>query len=520
VICLRLNIIKKNRRNNNKNNQQMQQQQPQQQNQDSTALNTENLKNMLGSSEDIKWRDIILNENTALSIKLVYIEGLVNSSDVSDYVIKPLLELPPFQQAKTLEDVIKLLKDGTIYYSSQSSTTDINKAAEKLISGSSVLLFDTQNIAFIFDTKGLDKRSITEPSVENVNKGPKDTFIENYRTNTATIRSKIKVPDLVFESMVIGDRTKTTVSIVYIKSITNDNIVNQVRDRVKTLKVDGVLTTSIIEDILSEDLTNTLPQVVSTERPDIFCADILEGRVGILADGLPFGFIVPATLNQFMQTSEDYARKSIVSSLIRIIRYSSLMLSIFLPGFYVAVTTFHFEFIPTNIVLFIAKSREGVAFPASIEAIALIIAFEILFEAGLRIPKSVGMTISIVGTLVVGQAAVDAKLISPSMLVVIAMASVASFTIPNQDFSNAVRLWRIIVTLFSSLLGLIGFVFSLILLTYEACRISPYGVPYLSPFVGNDGRAMLHDSLIRLPSSLNKVRPNALKPKDAVRRGS
>lgn len=511
---MRLNIIKKNKKN-------IKEIENKQQNQDtSTLLNYTNLKNILGESEDIKWRDLVLNQNSDMCIKLVYIDGLVNSSDISDYVIKPLLELESFKQAKNLDDVIKLLQDGTIYFASQSSTTDINKASAEVVSGAAILLFESQNTAFIFETKGVDKRSIMEPAVENVNKGPKDSFIENYRTNTATVRSKLKVPDLMFESMVIGDRTRTTVSIVYIKSITSDEILKKIREKLQSLNVDNVLTTSIIEDVMSEDETSTLPQILTTERPDTFCADILEGRAGILVDGLPFGFIVPGTLNQFMQTPEDYSRRFVVSSFIRIIRFTSLLLGVFLPGFYVAVTTFHSEFIPTNIILFIAKSREGVAFPVAVEALGMIIAFEILFEAGLRIPKSVGMTVSIVGTLVVGQAAVDAKLVSPSILVVIAMASIASFTLPNQDFSNSVRLWRIIVTIFSACAGLVGLVISIIILSYELCRLTPFGVPYMSPFVGNEGKHVLNDTIFRFPSKYNLKRPECLKPKDVVRRGN
>ena len=358
-----------------------------------------------------------------------------------------------------------------------------------------------------------------EPTIENVNKGPRDSFIENYRTNTATVRRKIKVPDLVIEQMTIGERTKTTVAIVYIKSITNEELIKMARDRLNSVVTDNVLTTSIVEDALSDNMKSTLPQVVSTERPDKFSADIIEGRVGILIDGLPFGFIIPATFNQFMQTPEDYSRKFIISSFIRIIRFGSLIMATFLPALYVAITTFHPEMIPTNVVLFIAKSREGVAFPIAFEALGLLIAFEILYEAGLRIPKSVGQTVSIVGTLVVGQAAVEAKLVSPSIVVVIAATAIASFTIPNQDFSNFVRLWRIGCTILGIFLGLLGVVFSIIILAFELCKMESFGVSYMTPFVGNDGNGLLKDTFFRAPLKFNKMRPASLKTKDPKRQG-
>jgi spore germination protein KA len=371
----------------------------------------------------------------------------------------------------------------------------------------------------MFDTKGFEKRAMMEPTVENVNKGPRDSFIENYRTNTATIRRKIKSPDLMIEHQVIGTRTQTSVAIVYIKSITNDQILQETKNRLNAMQMDNLLSTSIIEDALSNYIACTFPQVVTTERPDKFSADILEGRVGIIVDGIPFGFVVPATFNQLMQTPEDYSRKSVISSFIRIIRHISLIMAIFFPALYVAITTFHLELIPTNIILFIAKSREGVAFPVAIETIALLIAFEILYEAGLRIPKSVGQTVSIVGTLVVGQAAVEAKLISPSVIVVVAMTIIASFTVPNQDFANAIRLWRLVSTVAGIFLGLLGVVCIIILLIYELCKLNPFGVPYMAPYAGIDGQNMLTDSIIRIPAKDNIMRPVALNPKDSKRRG-
>lgn len=510
---MRLNIIKRVKKKEKKVTEKKQ-------NVDTTnLLNIENLKNALGNSEDIKIRNILINNNTAMPVDLIYIDGLVNSSDVSNYVIKPLIQDKKIAGAKNLEEVIKLIQEGVLYFAAQIMTNDINKVISEITSASSVLLFSEQNTAFIFDTKGFDKRAMMEPTNENVSKGPKDSFIENYRTNTATIRRKIKDPTLVIEQRIIGERTKSVIGIVFIKSIANDQLVQMVRDRLDTINTDNVLTTSTIEDALSDDLKSILPQVNTTERPDKFSADIIEGRVGIIVDGIPFGFIVPGTFNQFMQTPEDYSRKSMVSSFIRVIRFASLVLAIFLPALYVAITTFHPEMIPTNIALFIAKSREGVAFPAAVETLGLIIAFEILYEAGLRIPKSVGQTVSIVGTLVVGQAAVEAKLVSPSVVVIIAATAIASFTIPSQDFSNFVRLWRILSTVFGIVLGLLGVVISIILMTFSVCKLESFGVSYMSPFVGNDGKEMLNDTFFRIPNIFNKVRPNVLKTKDAKRRG-
>lgn len=240
---------------------------------------------------------------------------------------------------------------------------------------------------------------------------------------------------------------------------------------------------------------------------------------GIIVDGIPFGLIVPGTFIQFMQTPEDYSRKYIVGSLIRMIRFISLFISLTLPALYIAITTFHPEMIPTNLALFIAKSREGVVLPIAIEAISMLVVFEILYEAGLRVPKTIGQAVSIVGTLVVGQAAVEAKLVSPSVVVVIAMTSISAFTMPNQDLNSAVRLWRLVLAISGTLLGLVGVVISSILFTFKLCKLESFGVSYLSPFVGNDGKDIINDTIFRIPLKFNKIRPSSLKSKNVKRQG-
>lgn len=483
------------------------------------VLNIENLKNAMGDSEDIKFREILVNSNTAIPVNFICIEGIVNSADISNYVIKPLMQDNKIQGAQNAEEVINLIQNGVLYYASQSKTNDLNKVVDELLAGSAVLLFSDQNTAFIFDVKGFENRSMLEPTVENVTKGPKDSFVENYRTNTATVRRKIKTKDLVIESMILGKQTHTSIAIVYIKSILNDQILDEIRKRLSAINTDNVLTTSIIEDALSDNLNCIFPQVVSTERPDKFCADVIEGRAGIIVDGIPFGFVVPGTFVQFLQTPEDYSKKVIVSSILRIVRMFAMTISLMLPALYIAITTFQPEMIPTNLALFIAKSREGVTFPVAIETLGMLVAFEILYEAGLRVPRTVGQAVSIVGTLVVGQAAVEAKLVSPSIVVIIAMTSIAGFTIPNQDVANAIRVWRLVFAVLGTMLGLIGIVMSIILLTFTLCKLDSFGVPYMSPFVGNEGRDMLKDTILKIPPKYNKLRPNMLETKNVKRQG-
>lgn len=483
-------------------------------------LTEKNIEILLGNSGDLKKREVYINTaKKELKVKLYYIDGLSNTSDISAYVIKPLLEREIFSKCITEKAVLEIIENGGIYFSSLSVTNDVEKAVQEILNGSSVIVFDKITTAVIFDTKKFDKRTVTEPTVENATKGAKDSFIENYRSNTATIRRKIKSKDLVIEEMIIGKQSNTPIGIVYMSNITNEDLINSVKERINKINVDQALTTSILEEYLSDDIKCVFPQVVTTERPDVFCADILEGRVGIIVDGIPFSFIVPGTMVEFMQASEDYSRKSVVATIIRIIRFTSLFIALFLPGMYISITMYHPEMIPTNLATFIARSREGVTFPIPIETILMLCMFEILFEAGLRIPKTVGQAVSIVGTLVVGQAAVEAKLVSPPVVVIVAITIIASFAMPNQDFSNATRIWRMLFTIFSAVFGLIGVVMATILFVYKLCKLESFGVPYLSPFVSVDTRGMFKDSIFRVPYIDNIKRPEELNVKNKVRVG-
>jgi spore germination protein KA len=369
-----------------------------------------------------------------------------------------------------------------------------------------------------FDIKGFRERGITEPTGENVIKGAKDSFVENLRTNTASIRMKMKNVRLVIEETRIGRQTSTRIGIVYIKGITNVHIVDELKKRLGKLDTEAVLTTGIIEEAIIDHKLSPFPQVITTERPDKFCSCIVEGRVGILVDGLPVTIIIPGTFEAFLQAPEDYSQSFIVNSIIRFLRYTLMFVTLFLPGFYISVSTFHIEMIPTDLALAITASKEGVPFLIFIEVIFMLLAFEVLVEAGLRLPKNIGQAVSVVGAVVVGQAAVEARLVSPAVVVTIAVTAISSFTMPNQDFSNALRLWRFIFAIFSSIIGLYGLSIGAIILLHHLANIEVFGVPYLTPFVGGDGKNM-QDAVFRFPFSAQRKRPTSLRTTNKKRRG-
>lgn len=317
----------------------------------------------------------------------------------------------------------------------------------------------------------------------------------------------------------MGKQSRTSVSIVYMDNIADKELVEEVKERLLNINIDHALQAGFVEEFIIDHRMTAFPLVVYTERPDKFSANILSGRVGIIIDGLPIGIIAPGTFVQFLQAPEDYAQNWIVSSLINVIRYMMLLVALFLPAFYIAVTTFHQEMIPSELAIAISASKEGVPFPSFIEVLIMLLAFEVLLEAGLRLPKAIGQSVSIVGAIVVGQAAVEARLISPAVLVAIAFTAIASFTIPNQDFSNAIRTWRLLMALSSSILGLYGLSICTLYLLNHLCKMESFGVPYLSPFVSCEGRQIVYDAFLRLPLWYHKSRPRELRTVNKRRQG-
>jgi len=289
-----------------------------------------------------------------------------------------------------------------------------------------------------------------------------------------------------------------------------------VKQRLEAIDIDRVLDAGVIEGAIVDDKYSAFPQIQYTERIDRFCASLVEGRAGILIEGLPTAYIVPGTLLQFLQAPDDYSFQFIIASIVRFIRFMSMFITLILPGFYISITSFHPEMLPAELAFSIVASRVGVPFPMFVEVLILLLAFELLIEAGVRLPKVIGQTVSIVGGLVVGQAAVEAKLVSPATVMIIAITAIAGFLMPNQDFSNAIRLWRLILAIFGSITGMFGLTFGLIFLLYHWCRIETFGVPYLDPFVANEDE-QLQDTIFRLPLFTMKKRPSSLDSKNKKR---
>ncbi len=341
-------------------------------------------------------------------------------------------------------------------------------------------------------------RVITEPTTQNVIRGSKEAFTENIKENISLVRKRIKDKALRVESLSIGTITNTQIALMYIDKVAKEEIVDEIKRRLNKIKIDGILESGNIEELIKDDRYSIFPEFLSSEKPDSVAAALLEGKFAIFTDGTGYVLTAPAMFIEFLQASEDYYHQYMVSSVIRLIRYLALLLTLFIPAAYVALVTFHQEMIPAPLLISLAAQREGVPFPALFEAILMEVIFEILREAGIRLPRVIGPAISIVGALVLGQAAVEAGIVSAVMVIVVSITAISSFAIPNYSMANAVRLIRFAFMFLAGIFGLYGVFMGLIALILHLCKLKTIGIPYMAPIAPKTKYAM-KDTILRYP---------------------
>jgi len=472
------------------------------------------IKKLYSKSTDVLVRPIEIHGACTLTVSIFCVDGLVNSQVLDLTILKPIAtEDAPKKCKNQMELADYLLNQGGGYHAFGSFITDFHQLNTMVMSGMAAIVLDELKAAVVYDVRAFDKRSVSEPSEESTMKGAKDSFIEVLRTNTALIRRRIRSPHLTIEQMYVGRLSRTDVAICYMNNICDMNLVKVIREKIQSIDIDNISAASFIEEFISENRNSLMPQVMYTERPDRCCSNITDGRIVLVVDGIPFVYVLPCQFPMLLQSSEDYSESYLAGSALRCLRYITMLVSLLLPAFYIAVTTFHSQLLPLQMLLSIQKAKINVPFSSCVEVLGLLFSFEILIEAGLRLPKNIGSAMSIVGGLVVGQAAVSANVISPVVVIIIALAGIAGFTVPNQDLSIALRISRFGLAILASFAGFYGLMIGFLFIVTHLCSLDNCGLAYMSPFVETI-KADLQDTLLRYPVEDFKYRPEGVAPQN------
>lgn len=468
------------------------------------------LKEHFAKSGDVKIRPIKINANQ-INLHLFCVDGLINSELVDKALLQSFYLDPYLKDCKNERELMDYLLYSGAYHVFTIEETDVQLLIKYVLSGMVAFLFDNEQKAIVYDIRSFEKRSISEPAEEMVIKGAKDSFVEVMRLNTAQIRRRIRSEYLVVETLTAGKISKTDMALVYISNVADMNTVNKVRDIINHIDIDNISTPAFIEEYLIPNRKSLFPQIMYTQRPDRVSANLSDGRIALVVDGIPFVYLLPCQLAMLMQSPEDYANHFIIGSALRMIRYISMIITLFLPAFYIAATTFQNQMLPVQLALSTQSAKQNVPFSSAAEVLGLLVSFEILIEAGLRLPRVVGTAMSILGGLVVGQSAVSANLISPLVVVVVSLAGIAGFIMPNQDLSSGIRVSRFALAVLAALGGFFGLAFGVIILITHLCSMDNYGVAYLSPFVDID-ESNHKDTLFRFPIKYFRKRSPKIAP--------
>ncbi|MCL6517650.1 MAG: spore germination protein [Alicyclobacillus sp.] len=430
-------------------------------------------------------------------VLIVYVDGLLDFRHLDDMVLKPLLFDRP-HPGDGATNPAEWLQLHAVPVGETRVVDTLSRAIQSILAGEAGLFVEGSDRALIASIRGWEKRSIQEPNTEQVIRGPREGFVETLRVNTSLVRRKIRTPKLKVEALNLGTLTNTDVVILYIDGVVDNQVLEEVRQRVRDIQIDGILETGYIEEFIEDCWWSPFPTLMDTERPDVVAAQLLEGRVAILVDGTPYALVAPMTFWMGLQANEDYYARSMIATAIRWLRLCFGFIALFLPSFYVALVSFQQEMVPTTFLLNVAASQEATPFPAVVEAFLMEFMFETLREAGVRLPKAVGSAISIVGALVIGQAAVQAGIVSAPMVIVVATTGIASFTIPRFSIGIAIRLLRFPLLFLAGTLGFFGITVGLIAILIHLSMLRSFGVPYFEPLAPLNGWH-LRDVLIRAP---------------------
>lgn len=484
----------------------------------STTLqeNIDVFEKMFADCADIKMKRMALGVQPKVECFMAYIEVVVTNTLVEHTALGRLLS---FLAGTDPKEIPRALDENAMGISDITYYATVEEAVAGLLTGDAILFVDGYEKALKIADKGYPGAGVQEPDSEKVIRGSKEGFTDSIKTNTALIRKRVRSNRVKVREIKQGIRSHTVVDLVYMEDLANESVLTEIQNRLNEYEIDGVLDSGIIEQLAEKKWYSPFPQFQTTQRPDRAAMAVLEGRVVVMSDNSPTALIIPTDFNSFIKTSDDYYNRCEVASFARILRYFAVFFALTLPGLYLAVTNFHTQVLPTPLLLSFWEARIGVPFPAALEVVLMELSFELLREAGVRLPGAMGNTIGIVGGLIIGQAAVDANLVSPIVVIVVAFTALCSFSIPNEEFAFSFRILKFYMILLSAWLGFFGFLLGLYTILIHLSKLKSFGIPYMMPFVGADlnGYQDKRDSIWRAPLKAMTRRPIYAKEKERVR---
>lgn len=459
---------------------------------------------------DVIKRKFTIGGKNKVDIYFIYVDNMINKElleeDTLRYLIYKMDDLPATEQ-------FEYIKSKGLRTADLSELTTIEDIVGKILSGDTAIIIDGYDKTLNVSIKGMAHRGVPTAENEVSVRGSKESFSEALFINRVLLRKRIKDAKFKIKQIKVGTRTKTDVAIAYIEDIAKPEIVEEITRRLNEYVIDGIFDSGMLEQLTERDHFSPFPEFQATERPDKAASALTEGRVCVIVDNSPMVLLLPTTLNAFFQASDDAYEHWQVATFTRVLRYIAAFFAVALPGLYITVVDFQSELLSSNMALSFAAAREGVPFSILVEVVIMEIAFELLLEAGIRLPGPMGSTLGIVGGLIIGDAAVSAKLASPMVVIVVAFTAIAAFSIPNEEFANAFRIIRYLVIVLSACFGLYGFILSIVLIFTHLCSLKSFGTPYLLPFVGSnlDGGSDYKDAVLKMPITKMTIRPSFAK---------